>query len=335
MSIGPAKAAAQAEQAADDAVRGAGLAIDAARQAKTDAAAIKELLPDPQGRSSAELAARRPAPSSTSGRSGTGGATCERSTSNWPSSSSAREQLAREIGEKMADTNNEPHGSRRRSTPGSWAARRAHRPTSGLPQLDEEIAGLEAETGALGIAYERLLAERAAARREEPAARCSPTSASRWTPRRPSTGRSSTSWRRSAASCSSCGRPGVDGDLPAPDADERADDRRLGAARRSGCRSRTFRACSPVSSRASVFDLLRADAGFCESVATVEQAALEQGVSVSRLRRSDASWLGDGRQDLVGPQFDAAWGKSPEEQEQAERIAAYQEHQRRVVWGEE
>ena len=56
MSVGPVKATAQAEQAADDAVRGAGLAIDAAREAEKDAAAIKQLLPDVRREVAAELA---------------------------------------------------------------------------------------------------------------------------------------------------------------------------------------------------------------------------------------------------------------------------------------
>ena len=87
---------------------------------------------------------------------------------------------------------------------------------------------------------------------------------------------------------------------------------------------------------ASIFNLLRADVGFCESVATVEQAATragrlgQQAAPLGRpldRRRAARIWSA---QSSTPPGARAA-----EEQEQAERIAAYQEHQRRVVWGEE
>ena len=83
----------------------------------------------------------------------------------------------------------------------------------------------------------------------------------------------------------------------------------------------------------SVFELLRADVGFCSSVATFEQAALEQNVPVSRLRRSDARWM-DGRVDLVGPAFASTWGGSDEEAQEAERVRDYQEQTKRRLWGE-
>lgn len=84
----------------------------------------------------------------------------------------------------------------------------------------------------------------------------------------------------------------------------------------------------------AVFALLRADVRFCQSVATLEQAAAEQGVSAAELSRSEAKWLGGGQQDLVGPRFASAWGGSDEEAAEAERIAAYAEAQRLKVWGE-
>lgn len=72
----------------------------------------------------------------------------------------------------------------------------------------------------------------------------------------------------------------------------------------------------------SVFNLLRADAGFCESVAPAEQAAAERGVSVGELTGRDARWI-DGKVDLVGPEFPATWGGSSEEKAEAERVESY------------
>ena len=86
---------------------------------------------------------------------------------------------------------------------------------------------------------------------------------------------------------------------------------------------------------ASIFNLLRADAGFCESVATVEQAALEQGVSVSRCAaRTPAGWATGNRiwsaQSSMPPGARAA-----EEKGRPNGSPHITEHQRRVVWGEE
>lgn len=51
---------------------------------------------------------------------------------------------------------------------------------------------------------------------------------------------------------------------------------------------------------------MRADVGFCSSVATAEQAAAEQGVSVAQLIGRDARWEeGNGKADFVGPDFGA------------------------------
>ena len=215
------------------------------------------------------------------------------------------------------------HG-RREGCPAGVESGRAH----------EEIAGLEAEYGALGIGHERVLAERAAHveknRRKmlgdvrghvETAAAEYRALVDQIEAKRQELLelRATEVWTAIYPSPTLTNEPSTGALVGAK--------KRLQEPHLPGLQSGVV--------AASIFNLLRADAGFCESVATVEQAALEQGVSVSRLRRSDARWLGDGRQDLVGPKFDAAWGKSPEEQEQAERIAAYQEHQRRVVWGEE
>ena len=80
--------------------------------------------------------------------------------------------------------------------------------------------------------------------------------------------------------------------------------------------------------------MLRADAGFCQSVATLDQAAIERGVSTAELSKSDARWMDDSRVDLVGPAFDAAWGGSDQEKQQAQRVAQYAEQTRKRLWGE-
>ena len=83
----------------------------------------------------------------------------------------------------------------------------------------------------------------------------------------------------------------------------------------------------------SVFALLRDDVTFCASVATVEQAAAEQGVTAAKLTGREASWQ-DGQADIIGPSFGAAWGGSPEEKEQANKIQQYAEATRKRLRGD-
>jgi hypothetical protein len=85
----------------------------------------------------------------------------------------------------------------------------------------------------------------------------------------------------------------------------------------------------------SSFNLLRADLLFCSDVTTAEQAAAERGVSVGELTGRDARWFGNGKTDYVGPAFDAAWGGSEEERQQAQRSADYTEALRRRLWRDE
>ena len=82
-----------------------------------------------------------------------------------------------------------------------------------------------------------------------------------------------------------------------------------------------------------VFALLRADVDFCANVSTVDQAAAEQGISPAQLTGKEASWH-NGRVDYVGPRFDAAFDGTPEQAEQARRVQAYTEAQRRRLWGD-
>jgi hypothetical protein len=51
------------------------------------------------------------------------------------------------------------------------------------------------------------------------------------------------------------------------------------------------------------------------------------------VKRNKAEWQ-QGEPDLVGPAFDAAWGGSAEEEEQASRVAAYTKAVHRRLWGE-
>ena len=71
-----------------------------------------------------------------------------------------REELTRQIGEKMADRHNEPQ--RLATAIDLWivAGAKGDRPQSRVAALDQEIEGLQAEHLAAGLAYERLLAER-------------------------------------------------------------------------------------------------------------------------------------------------------------------------------
>jgi hypothetical protein len=83
----------------------------------------------------------------------------------------------------------------------------------------------------------------------------------------------------------------------------------------------------------AVFELLRADARFCESVATTDQFAALEGVSTARLTGREAAWQ-EGEPDIVGPRFEAAWSGSAEEAAEAERAKRYAESMRRRLWGE-
>ena len=334
MSVGPAKAAAQAEQAADDAVRGAGLAIDAAREAEKDAAAIKELLPDVRREVADELASHEAGAILNIGPKRNRWRDLQAFDEQLAVLEQRREQLSREIGEKRAEQNNEP--LRLAAELDAWlmGGEKGARPASRAAALYEEIEGLEAEYGALGIGHERVLAERAAhvqknrrkmlgdirehvetaateyralvdqleeKRRELLELRATEV----WTAIYPSP----TLTNEPSTARAGRGEEAVAGAAPS----------------RPAVRCRRSLDLQPVARRRRLLRVGR----------DRRAGGARAGRLGQQVRRSDARWIGDGRQDLVGPKFDAAWGKSPEEQEQAERIAAYQEHQRRVVWGEE
>jgi hypothetical protein len=84
----------------------------------------------------------------------------------------------------------------------------------------------------------------------------------------------------------------------------------------------------------NLFDLLRADVGYCSTVATIEQAAALQGVSVAELTNKAASWQGNAKPDFFGPNFGAAWAGTPEEAAQAKRAQSYTEWMRKQIHGE-
>jgi hypothetical protein len=48
--------------------------------------------------------------------------------------------------------------------------------------------------------------------------------------------------------------------------------------------------------------------------------------------KDKAIWIG--KPDAIGPNFGAAWSGSPEEKEEANRVAAYIEAGRKRLWGE-
>jgi hypothetical protein len=82
-----------------------------------------------------------------------------------------------------------------------------------------------------------------------------------------------------------------------------------------------------------LFELLRADAGFCSTVATVDQYAALKGVSTRELTDRVARWQ-HGETDFVGPHFPATWAGSAEETAQAERQRKYSEQLGKRLWGD-
>lgn len=154
----PDAAVRAAETAANDAVRATGLAIDAAKQAERHAHAVEQLVPDPQRELIASLAEHE--------RSALLRVGPRRRWSELQSYDERlaeiegrREELSREIGDKMADRHNEPQ--RLATEIDLWivAGAKGARPQSKVAALDKEIAGLHGEHAAAGIAYDRLLGE--------------------------------------------------------------------------------------------------------------------------------------------------------------------------------
>jgi hypothetical protein len=79
--------------------------------------------------------------------------------------------------------------------------------------------------------------------------------------------------------------------------------------------------------------LLRADADFCAKVATVDQAAAEQGVTPRQLAGREATWQ-NGQADYFGPPLKATWAGSPEQAEEASKARAYTEWMHRRLHGD-
>ena len=87
----------------------------------------------------------------------------------------------------------------------------------------------------------------------------------------------------------------------------------------------------------ALFEFLRADVGFCEDVATLDQYAALTGKTPAQLTGREARWAGDGKVDIVGPSFPATWAGSHEEAETNRQVAAYTEATRQRLeedgWG--
>lgn len=326
-------AASRAETAANDAVRATVLAKEAAQEAQRAAQLAEQLAPpDPHALIVAELASHEQTGLLNIGPKRNRWSELQAFDEQLVEAEQRREQLRHEIGELMTARNNEP--ARVAAALDAWlmGGQKGARPTSQAAALDQQIADLEAEYGALGIAHDRLLAERAshveksrkrmlADMREEIEAASSEYTALidqlEATRRELLELRATEVWVAIYPSATLASEPSTAALVGARKA--------LQGPLMPGLESGLV--------ASSVFELLRADVGFCSSVATFEQAALEQNVPVSRLRRSDARWM-DGRVDLVGPAFASTWGGSDEEAQEAERVRDYQEQTKRRLWGE-
>jgi hypothetical protein len=84
-----------------------------------------------------------------------------------------------------------------------------------------------------------------------------------------------------------------------------------------------------------IFELLRADVGFCASVASVDQYAALEGKTAAALTGREATWQGDAKPDFFGPNFGASWAGTTEEAEQAKRIKGYTEFWSKRLRGEQ
>lgn len=244
-----------------------------------------------------------------------------------------RERLTRELDGLREARNNEP--DRHAVALANWFENReGDRPEPGTSALDERTADLQAEHAALGVRYNRLLGERV-----EHVRRCRKAMLRDVGTAKDEVAREYAALvdqleakrqelldlRQAEVWCALfpngvlTGEPNTQALVGAK--------KRLQAPVLPGLESGLV--------ASSVFNLIRADGNFCATVATVEQAAAERGVSVGELTGRDARWEdGSGKADFVGPRFAATWGATTEEKQEAERIAAYTEANRKRVWGE-
>ena len=154
-------AAARAEQAADDAVRGAGVAVDAAAQAKQHAQALEQLVPDPHAAIVAELATHEQSGLLNIGPKRNRWSELQAFDEQLIEIERRREELGREIAELTALKNNEP--ARIAAELDAWlmGGQQGERPSSRAAALEQQVADLQAELGASAIGHDRLLRERA------------------------------------------------------------------------------------------------------------------------------------------------------------------------------
>ena len=155
-------AASRAETAANDAVRATVLAKEAAQEAQRAAQLAEQLAPpDPHALIVAELASHEQTGLLNIGPKRNRWSELQAFDEQLVEAEQRREQLRHEIGELMTARNNEP--ARVAAALDAWlmGGQKGARPTSQAAALDQQIADLEAEYGALGIAHDRLLAERA------------------------------------------------------------------------------------------------------------------------------------------------------------------------------
>ena len=326
-------AATRAETAADVALKATGIAVEAKKQAERHAETAERLAPpDPHQEIIRELAWHEQSGLLNIGPKRNRWSELQAFDEQLVEIERRREELRHEIGALMVDRNNEP--TRVAAALDGWliGGQQGERPTSQAAALDQRIADLEAELGASAIAHDRLLRERAAHvdknrrkmladMRDEIEATASEYRAFvdqlEQTRRDLLELRQTEIWVAIYPSHTLANEPNTQA--------------LVGARRRcspSTClawsRARGLRPLQPVTRRRR----------FCESVATVEQAALEQGVSVGRLRKSDARWMDNTKQDLVGPAFASTWGGQRRGEGRGRAVRDYQEQTKRRLWGD-
>ena len=241
-----------------------------------------------------------------------------------------REQLVAAIGAAREELNAEP--GRHTTALADWlaAGSEGERPASRVPQLEHRLADLEAEYAATGIEYDRTLRARAehvernrgkmvADMRE--AVEASVGDYVRLVGELEAKRRELVDLRRTQVWAAI---------FPHESLASEPNTQTLVGAKKALQRPHLPTIEAGLAAD-SVFALLREDARFCASVATVEQAAAEQGVTTAKMTGREASWQ-DGKADIVGPNFGAAWGGSPEEKEQANKIQQYAEATRKRLW---
>ena len=321
-----------ADEAADQALTGAQLATKAANKAEKDRKRVEELTPDPhremvQGFSAQEQSAfLRVGPKRNRWRD------LDRFEERLTGLEQRRQELVGEIAAARAELDQEP--GRHSSVLADWlaAGRQGERPASRVPELEHRLADLSAEYDATGVEYDRTLRERAEhieRNRSKMVAdirKAVEETVGRYL-------RLVDELEAARADLLDLRRTEVWAAIFPHEslASEPATLPLVGA--KKELQRRHLPGIETGLAAHAVFALLRDDARFCSTVATVDQAAAEQGVTSRKLTGREAGWQ-QGEPDLVGPDFDAAWGGSAEEREQDDRIKKYAEVMRKRLWGE-